>query len=136
MTFSDGCGRCTVIALLRRFLELTRSCCLLLQERSRAANNHRGQLLTVMRPAKGPAAAPAAAAAADTISSTGSTDGTGLVPVQLPTGSVRVSLGYLSTFEDMHALLQFLHGTFRDEKGVQLLAAADSLLQWSADVYC
>jgi hypothetical protein len=119
-----------IVALLRRLLELTRCFCLLLQERSRAANNHRGQLLTVMRPAKGPAAA------ADTTSSTDSTDGTGLVPVQLPTGSVRVSLGYLSTFEDMHALLQFLHGTFRDEKGVQLLAAADGLLQWSADVYC
>jgi selenocysteine lyase/cysteine desulfurase len=105
----------------------------LLQERSRATNNHRGQLLTVMRPAKNAGFAAAAAAAANLNSST---DGTGLVPVQLPTGSVRVSLGYLSTFEDMHAVLQFLHSTFRDDKGVKLLAAAGSMLEWSAEVYC
>uniref|UniRef100_A0A383VTC1 Aminotransferase class V domain-containing protein n=1 Tax=Tetradesmus obliquus TaxID=3088 RepID=A0A383VTC1_TETOB len=93
------------------------------EERSRAASNHRGQLLTVLRPAK-------AAAAAD-----GSRD-SGMVPVQLPTGSIRVSLGYLSTFEDMHAVLRFLHGKFVDDRGVKLLAAADSTLEWSAEVYC
>jgi selenocysteine lyase/cysteine desulfurase len=101
----------------------------MLQERARAVSNHRGQLLTVMRPAKDPAAAATANGSSSVIA-------TGLVPVQLPTGSVRVSLGYLSTFEDMHALLQFLHGTFRDDQGVKLLAAADSMLEWSAEVYC
>jgi hypothetical protein len=34
----------------------------------------------------------------------------GLVPTQVPLGSVRASLGWASTFEDVYALVQFLHG--------------------------
>lgn len=42
-------------------------------------------------------------------------DGSGkLVPVQLPTGSVRASLGYLSTFEDVWAYVQFLRRNYKD----------------------
>jgi hypothetical protein len=37
-----------------------------------------------------------------------------LVPVPLPVGSVRASLGALSTFEDCFALVRFLGTTFRD----------------------
>lgn len=33
--------------------------------------------------------------------------------VQLPVGSVRVSLGYLSTFEDVYAFVQFLSRNYR-----------------------
>lgn len=33
-----------------------------------------------------------------------------LVPTQVPLGSVRVSLGWASTFEDVYAFVQFLHG--------------------------
>lgn len=35
-----------------------------------------------------------------------------LMPVVLPTGSVRASLGSLSTFEDVYALVAFLGGTY------------------------
>jgi hypothetical protein len=35
-----------------------------------------------------------------------------LHPVQLPTGSVRASLGSLSTFEDVYALVTFLTHTY------------------------
>jgi hypothetical protein len=34
----------------------------------------------------------------------------GLVPTQVPLGSVRASLGWASTFEDAYALVQFLRG--------------------------
>lgn len=37
-----------------------------------------------------------------------------LVPVPLPVGSVRASLGALSTFEDCYALVRFLATTFTD----------------------
>jgi hypothetical protein len=37
-----------------------------------------------------------------------------LVPVPLPVGSVRASLGALSTFEDCYALVRFLGTTFKD----------------------
>lgn len=37
-----------------------------------------------------------------------------LVPVPLPVGSVRASLGALSTFEDCYALVRFLGNTFMD----------------------
>lgn len=96
----------------------------------RAASHHTGQMLTVLRPASqaqgsghhlgtshnltpettgAPAAQPAEAPAV-------------LVPVQIPTGSVRVSLGYLSTFEDVYAFVQFVRHTFADERAVRLLA--------------
>lgn len=35
-----------------------------------------------------------------------------MVPVQLPTGSIRASLGSLSRFEDVYALVQFLRDTY------------------------
>lgn len=79
-------------------------------ERARAAAKHTGQLLTVTR---------------------------GGVPVQLPTGSVRVSLGYLSTFEDVHAFAAFLAASFVDDKGMQLAAAyAEVDPEFNADQYC
>jgi hypothetical protein len=34
----------------------------------------------------------------------------GLVPTQVPLGSVRASLGWASTFEDVYALVEFLRG--------------------------
>jgi hypothetical protein len=34
----------------------------------------------------------------------------GLVPTQVPLGSVRASLGWASTFEDAYAFVQFLRG--------------------------
>ena len=34
------------------------------------------------------------------------------VSVRLPAGSVRASLGYLSTFEDAYALVAFLAGAY------------------------
>jgi hypothetical protein len=37
-----------------------------------------------------------------------------LVPVPLPVGSVRASLGALSTFEDCYALVRFLGTTFME----------------------
>lgn len=37
-------------------------------------------------------------------------NGSGLVSTQVPLGSVRVSLGWASTFEDAFALVQFLRG--------------------------
>lgn len=37
-----------------------------------------------------------------------SAQGVVLVPTQVPLGSVRVSLGWASTFEDVYALVQFL----------------------------
>jgi hypothetical protein len=37
-----------------------------------------------------------------------------LVPVPLPVGSVRASLGALSTFADCYALVRFLGTTFKD----------------------
>ena len=43
-------------------------------------------------------------------SSAGQDDGGGLVPTQVPLGSVRASLGWASTFEDAYALVQFLRG--------------------------
>jgi hypothetical protein len=36
-----------------------------------------------------------------------------LRPVQLPVGSVRASLGYLSTFEDVYAFVRFLRKNYR-----------------------
>jgi len=33
--------------------------------------------------------------------------------VQLPVGSVRVSLGYLSTFEDVYAFVRFLRKNYQ-----------------------
>ena len=37
-----------------------------------------------------------------------------LAPVVLPTGSVRASLGSLSTFEDVYALVAFLANTYTE----------------------
>jgi selenocysteine lyase/cysteine desulfurase len=34
--------------------------------------------------------------------------------VQVPLGSVRVSLGYMSTFEDCYALARFIEDTYKD----------------------
>uniref|UniRef100_A0A383WHU1 Aminotransferase class V domain-containing protein n=1 Tax=Tetradesmus obliquus TaxID=3088 RepID=A0A383WHU1_TETOB len=41
--------------------------------------------------------------------------GSKLEPVQLPIGSVRASLGALSTFEDVYALVQFMQDTYIDK---------------------
>jgi selenocysteine lyase/cysteine desulfurase len=65
------------------------------QERARAlAGDLDKPFITVMRPAPG--------------------DKGRLVPVVLPTGSVRASLGSLSTFEDMYALVAFLANTYTE----------------------
>jgi selenocysteine lyase/cysteine desulfurase len=37
-----------------------------------------------------------------------------MVSVELPIGTIRASLGYLSTFEDCYALIGFLESTFKD----------------------
>jgi len=92
------------------------------EERARAAEGHTGPVLVVMRPRP---AAPGTTV--NTTNSTGTTgadgvaaagaaggDGHHLVPVPLPVGSVRASLGALSTFEDCYALVRFLGTTFRD----------------------
>lgn len=34
--------------------------------------------------------------------------------VQKPLGTIRVSLGYLSTFEDVHALATWMEATYKD----------------------
>ena len=47
-----------------------------------------------------------------------------LRPVQLPVGSVRVSLGYLSTFEDVYAFVQFLKRNYLDTYHVVAAATA------------
>jgi selenocysteine lyase/cysteine desulfurase len=44
--------------------------------------------------------------------------------VQLPVGSVRVSLGYLSTFEDVYAFVQFLKRNYMDADPAAAAAAA------------
>lgn len=44
-----------------------------------------------------------------------------LVPTELPIGSIRASLGYLSTFEDCYALVHFLETTFKDGKIVPIV---------------
>lgn len=59
------------------------------QERARSLGGY-VDFLTVMRP--GP--------------------GGKLLPVQLPTGAVRASLGALSRFEDVYALEEFLRRTY------------------------
>lgn len=41
-------------------------------------------------------------------------DSSRLVSVELPIGTIRASLGYLSTFEDCYALIDFLESTFKD----------------------
>jgi hypothetical protein len=43
-------------------------------------------------------------------------DSSQLVPVEVPIGTIRASLGYLSTFEDCYALVDFLEITFKDGK--------------------
>lgn len=43
------------------------------------------------------------------------TNSSQLVSVDIPIGSIRASLGYLSTFEDCYALVKFLEGTFMDQ---------------------
>ena len=47
-----------------------------------------------------------------------------MVAVQLPVGTVRVSLGAYSRFEDVHAFVAFLYGAFEDERGMRLVAAS------------
>jgi hypothetical protein len=51
--------------------------------------------------------------------------GSKLEPVQLPIGSVRASLGALSTFEDVYALVQFLQDTYVDKDPPVVLYAAE-----------
>lgn len=67
-----------------------------------------------------------------------------LVPVPLPVGSVRASLGALSTFEDCFALVRFLGTTFMDFQvndqdmlmGIKLVSVL-LLFQWEdAVVWC
>jgi len=105
------------------------------EERARAAEGHTGPVLVVMRPR--PAAhgtnttstAPQAGTQSDTWAASGTAaaagegaavngaEGSGphqLVPVPLPVGSVRASLGALSTFEDCYAFVRFLGTTFKD----------------------
>jgi selenocysteine lyase/cysteine desulfurase len=41
-------------------------------------------------------------------------DSSRMVSVELPIGTIRASLGYLSTFEDCYALIDFLESTFKD----------------------
>lgn len=67
-----------------------------------------------------------------------SAERTELVPVKLPIGSVRVSLGYLSTFENVYAFVEFLLATFRDEKAIELVtsSAHELELSWPVDAYC
>lgn len=101
------------------------------QERARAAAGHKGPVLVVMRPQHHDATA---ATPTDTSSSrtqhnnqqqqkqtvaaseqpVSHSDEESLVPVPLPLGSVRVSLGPYSTFEDCYALVRFLVHTFRE----------------------
>lgn len=131
-----------------------------MQERMRAAAHHRGQMLTVLRPAShvqagcyvGAGRSPEAASSASPAATTGAASAAAaagapstaddaaadLVPVQLPTGSVRISLGYLSTFEDVYAFVQFLKDAFMDEKSVMLMAksALELELETPADAYC
>lgn len=65
------------------------------EERARALSGDLEKpFITVMRPVEG--------------------DPTRLAPVVLPTGSVRASLGSLSTFEDMYALVAFLATTYTE----------------------
>jgi hypothetical protein len=47
--------------------------------------------------------------------------GSKLEPVQLPIGSVRASLGALSTFEDVYALVKFLQDTYVDKDPPEVL---------------
>lgn len=67
------------------------------------AHNMSGSFITVMRQGPGDAAPR---------------------PVQLPTGSVRASLGSLSTFEDVWALVDFLRATYVDASEAATHAAA------------
>lgn len=95
-----------------------------LQERARAAEGHTGPVLVVMRPHPTATGTPVntansthtagADSAAATAAGPAGGDGHQLVPVPLPVGSVRASLGALSTFEDCYALVRFLGTTFRD----------------------
>ncbi|KAF8057669.1 hypothetical protein HT031_006018 [Scenedesmus sp. PABB004] len=50
--------------------------------------------------------------------------GGALAPVELPTGSVRASLGALSTFEDVYALADFLGRTYLDRPDRETLTDA------------
>ena len=110
----------------------------------RAAAHHTGQMLTVLRPAGQVQGCYIGSAINNTTGAAEATAATlldstvELVPVQLPTGSVRVSLGYLSTFEDVYAFVQFVQDTFADEKAVRLLAEAlwELELERPADAYC
>lgn len=94
------------------------ACNLHLQERERAATFHRGPFLVVMRPQgapkqkqevpPSPGSTTAVREAAVTFFEGGDLQGgheAPLVPVPLPLGSVRVSLGAYSTFEDCYALV-------------------------------
>lgn len=93
-----------------------------LQERARAAEGHTGPVLVVMRPRPAvPGTTVNTANSTDTTEAGSAAaagpaggDGHQLVPVPLPVGSVRASLGALSTFEDCYALVRFLGTTFKD----------------------
>ena len=96
-------------------------CSLILQERARAATGHKGPLLIVMRPRS--AAINTQYQGKETHTTAMEEDqqqeasggaAEGLVPVSLPTGSVRASLGPLSTWEDCWVLCRFLGSTFKD----------------------
>lgn len=142
-----------------------------LQERARAAEGHTGPVLVVMRPralatsssvasdastatdASMGASTPSRAAAGDptdTGADMGADGGEGggvhhqLVPVPLPVGSVRASLGALSTFEDCFALVRFLGTTFLDFQvsdqdmlmGVKLVSVLLLLQGKGAGLWC
>ncbi|KAI8467267.1 MAG: pyridoxal phosphate-dependent transferase [Monoraphidium minutum] len=78
------------------------------EERARSLGGY-VDFLTVLRPAPA-AGAPALAGGAAAAAAAAGDDG--LVPVELPTGGVRASLGALSRFEDAHALAEFLESTY------------------------
>lgn len=103
------------------------------EERRRAAEGHRGQLLTVLRPASNDTREPrrAAASAGGAVSSE-----LRMVAVQLPVGTVRVSLGAYSRFEDVHAFVAFLYEAFVDKRGMRLVAASSQELDKPVDLHC
>lgn len=117
-----------------------------MQERSRALISHRGPLLTVLRPPSVAQATPSSCTSPSLNQSTvitaaaASNPGTGvnagLAHVHLPTGSIRVSFGFMSTFEDVHALVSFLLTTFRDNKAATLVAEVLQDVEACKLMYC
>ncbi|WIA16844.1 hypothetical protein OEZ85_013779 [Tetradesmus obliquus] len=98
------------------------------QERERAAKFHKGPILIVMRP-QGSNSSSSSSSSPEAIVRLAEQQQQDageppLEAVPLPLGSVRVSLGAYSTFEDCYALVRLLGGTFTDFEVYQRELAA------------